>query len=330
MPLIDLLKDLASDLGVDINSATEKEWLIGKVNCATRDLYNQNDLLGCLREQLFLLGSTDQQISLPYYVFEIRAVRNYDTRYPVKLLDMSPRYQTEGWADSQDFYLWRIKRQASPVKAAWFSDGPLKFTLSAPASKDFTINIIGQTNQATKTQETLSVLVGQTEVTSANNYLASVGVEAITKSDVTDEDILVTSLDGIEISDIPNSEKFPSFTIVQVQDKWQSKAQTDMVEVLYKTRFTPFVNDYDVFPCGDIYEEAIYWNTLGHVWAKNEGEQWVTKVIAANAKAQEQIEKIASNREAGRQARMSFGTSRWMYHPRLARPNRWHEYRKYF
>lgn len=311
MPLKDLLTRLAPDLGYSISSPQQRGDLISMINMAAKNLYDTNDLPGCLREQIFKLGTTDQQISFPSYVADVVAVRDYDSQIPITLRDMRPRYQTEGWFDSQDYYNWRIKSEGSPIERNWICDGPITFTLAKTAAAAFTIIVVGKTPTASKFQEIVAVPIGTKAVTTTNIFLAN-EIEAIYKSSATDEDITVTVIDGTIIATIPNAELAPSYTIVQVMDKLQSRGLEQLVEVLYKTRFVPFVNDYDTFPCGDEYEEAIYWQTLAYVWAKREGgTELAVKITAANTKCNDVLQKLSANKEGPKNLRMDFGINKW-------------------
>lgn len=305
MALKNILARVLADVGGDISQ--QRDYWLDLVNRSAQDLYRSFDLPGCLREQIFEMGATDQQVALPYYVDEIRAVRDYEAKLPLTLRDLAPRYQSDGWKTLWD---WRIKHQNYPFKSSWLSDGKLKFTLKSPAARSFTIAVVGATYTASKVEELVTVQIGAEEVETANVYNAC-EVESIRKSVVTAEDILVYAMDDTIISEIPNSELQPSYTIIQILDGDCQRSQSWLVEILYKTRFTPFSNDNDEFLRGDIFDEAIYWNTLAFTWAKNGGDQWTNKVIAASAKARDIINQIILSKGATKNHRIDFGSNQY-------------------
>jgi hypothetical protein len=310
MPLKDIKAKVAADVGIKLSSTAEDAFLLDKINQAAKELYTKHDLVGSMREQLFQLSATTQQLSLPYYIDTIRAVRDYETRLPIERVDMLPRYQTEGSRAKEGGLPWRIKAEKYPLKANIGSDGPLTFTLKSAATVTFNIVVIGATSAASRVQEIVNVAAGALAVTTTNNFLAD-GVERIFKSSTTDSDIVVTDIDGKEVADIPNSELYPSYTIVQVLDQDYTRGQTQLVEVLYKTRFTPFKNDYDSFPCGDVYDDAIYYLTLGIIHGGKNGDEWKAKAQMAYARAEQLVIEVAKSKQATLTLRMDFGTSRF-------------------
>lgn len=317
MPLINILADVSADSGISTTNGTDRAYLINKINQAARELFDSNDLKGCLREQLFNLGSSNQQVALPYYVDSIRGVRDYDSKLPVTIQDMVPRYQLEGWKDFLG-YKWRTKYKQHPIKQSTLSTGKLTISLSSPASQDFAVIITGQTATAQRIQETVSFSVGQQQLITANNFLS---IESFQKTSVTLEDLTIADLTGIILADIPNCEVRSSYTIIQVLDYDTTTSQDVVVEVLYKVRFTPFYNDYDSFPCGDLYDKAIYWKTMEFLHAKKDSELDINRAIAANAKCRDVMLQLADNQELGQALRMQFPKNRYTnLHILLPRP----------
>lgn len=307
MPLIDILSEVAADLGVDITNANDRSYLVNKINQAAKELYTSADLKGSLREQLFNIGSADQQVALPYYVDSIRGVRDYDSQLPITVQDMQPRYQAEGWKDFLG-YKWRVKHKQYPLTRGILNIGPLTVTLSAPATGDLAVIVTGQTATASRLQETVAFSVGQQTKTTASLFTS---IESIQKTAITLENVLVYDITNTLLAEIPNCEAKSSYTIIQVLDRDSVTSQDVVVEVLYKTRFTPFYNDYDSFPCGDLYDRAIFWKTLEFMFAKQDGPENTNRAIAANAKCNQVIVDIAENQETGVALRMQFPKNRF-------------------
>lgn len=301
MPLNTIRAELAADEGIKISSTPEKAWLDDKINKAAQELYAQNDLDNCLREQIFRFGIADQQISLPFYVDDVRMVRNYEFTLPVLQKDMRPRYHVQGWLPP--YREWRIKYKDAALASNITNVGPLTITLPQACTLAFTITIVGRTGSAQRRVEHVTFAVGDTEKVTTENYEE---VESITKNVSNNEDLVVTDMGGTQLAAIPNSELKSSYTIIQVLDRYQNLAQTPLYEILYKLKLSPMVTDTDSFPCGDKYDRAIYWKAMELIYAKQQGEVAVQKVIGASAKCAQVLSGLEDNADVGVDQRISF------------------------
>jgi len=287
MPLNTIRTEIASDLGIKIDSTNQRDYLDAKINRAAKEIWDTFDLRNSLREQIFLLETSQQLITLPFYVYRLRKVRSYDYVYPIRRLGMAPRYHYNNW--QPPFLQWRTIREEAPLGRDIENQGLITLTLSAAATVAVVFYIIGKTPNSQKVQEPIIFSVGDTAKTTVNQYE---DIETIAKNKVIDQDCTITDMDGNTIAALPNSELKTSYTVVQVLDRYQVFDQTPLTEVLYKARFTPFKNDNDQFPCGEQFDDAIYWKTIELLSAKKEGEDAIAKTLGANAKCRSLVDKI--------------------------------------
>jgi len=287
MPLNTIRAELAADIGIKIDSTTQKDYLDAKINRAAREIWDSYDLRNSLREQIVLLETDQQLITLPFYVYRLRKIRMYDFQYPVERVSMTPRYNYNNW--NPPFLQWRTIREEAPLMRDIENQGPVTITLTQPATSAVVFTITGKTPNAEKVAESILFSVGDTTKVSSNNFEA---IDSLTKNKIIEQDASVYDMDGNQISAIPNCELKAYFTVVQVQDKYQTFAEQPLVELLYKTVFTPFKNDNDKFPCGDQFDDAIYWKALELLSSKKDGEDAIAKTLGANAKCRSLIEKI--------------------------------------
>lgn len=302
MSLRTIRAEIAADEGIKIDTASEKAYLDDKINKAAQELYEQNDLEGCLREQIFRTTSSDQQISLPFYVWEVRLVRNYDYLRPITVQDMRPRYHFYGWVEP--FCRWRMKYSGHPVERNISNVGPLTITLPRACTSAFTITVIGQTGEAQRIQEYVTFAAGEVSKDTIENYIA---IESFTKNRVNNEDVVIEDMGGTQLAAIPNSELKSSYTILQIADRFQTgDGQLMLFEVLYKSRFTPMSNDDDSFICGDKFDRAIYFKTLELLYEKKQGEEALTKVLGCAAKTRQILEGMEAASDMGISNQLAF------------------------
>ena len=88
--LSDMLQYAAEATGVrDVNSATRAQ-LLRYINRAGRELYEKYDLPGTVLEVTACVDPTEGQITLPWYVDQIRAARRAEIHQPITLQFYTP------------------------------------------------------------------------------------------------------------------------------------------------------------------------------------------------------------------------------------------------
>lgn len=298
-----ILLDCSAAVGVSLTEADKRAWLIAKINGAAEELYNSGDNAGCLREQVFTVESTQQQTTLPYYVDKIRAAREWNTSRKMHLNDMRPRYQTSKWR--QPFLFWRVKGIV-PLMRELSNQGTLTCIFREAVTTRTKLTVTGATSTASRWVETLTYEVGDTSKTTSKSY---VSIESISKNITTTSDLVIYDASAATVAEIPNHELSSRYTLVQVTDEESPVLSPNNVfEVLYKIRFSPFINDTDEFPCPN-FDKAIYWKTLEHIWAeqKDRGDA----AILAGQKCAAIVAQLNANDSGGIEVEMDFGRPRY-------------------
>jgi hypothetical protein len=309
MPFIDIYNLVTSHIGA--TASTQRAFVTSLINQAAADLYSQSDLVNCLREQVFVRDQqTDLvhpvlQFTLPYYVWKIRGIREYTTGRQILSHDMRPRYQTQGWKELYDPYIFRVKTNQVTCRDS-LNEGALTINLpdGETANEDFTLFITGSNSSKSRFTEEVAFVVGDSQKVTSNIFTT---VEAIRKSTEIDFDLNVLDADGYTISFIPNCEPSPLYTLIQTNDNpgWNP----EYIEVLYKQKFSPFVIDSDEFPCGPLYDTAIYWKTLEYYYARKTEPE---KVVQFYTKACEAVRNIAMDFSDNTEKLIDFGPNQYL------------------
>lgn len=305
--LYDIIVELSQELGRDLNDLKQRDWLLRQINSAAREIYDAEDIRGCEREQVFNIGLTDQQIALPSHVGNIIAARKYEGRSDIQLVDMRPRYSRSGWKKpflQRPYFQWRVKGD-SALSTSLSDEAAI--TVSLPegvvAEEAFSVYITGSSEQSAKQTEAVDFHVGDS---TKNTIKFFSNISNIQKSKPTTYDLVIKDVGGIKISSIPSNQIIAKFTLVQILDRQEETSVSDqLVEVLFKARFEPFVTDYDVFTAGEIYEKAIYWKSLEHIFAKMDGKE--EKAAMCGLKAHGLVSNIIANFASQLELAIDFG-----------------------
>ncbi len=302
MPLVNILASISSTSGLQLDVTSQRAYLVGEIiNQAAKEVYDTYTLRNVNREQIFNCGSDQQQIVLPWYVGKLIAARDYDYRMPNNNLDMRPRYQMSDWSGYACF-TWREKQKQYPLKRENLNEGPYTFTFRQSCVEQLTITITGATPNSEKEVEVINFAVGDMVKTSVNSWLTG-QTSAIQKSRTTKYNLIITDIEGTEISDIPNGRLEASFSLYQILDRFQLYSPDRLVECLYKLTFIPMDKDTDLF-CGcDIYDNAIYHKCLERLWIKSGNTPLAT---AAFEKCDQLINAIEADYDDGKVHMLDF------------------------
>jgi len=243
MAVKDILRKVAADVGAT-NYATDaatRSRLLELINEAAEELWENNDLPGCLRE-LFVRVPADYVIFLPSYVGELRSIRDTDLRRPWTLSDLRPRYHVHEWPSN--WMGWRFIG-TSAIKAEITNSAP--FTLAIPvADSELEITITGQTANAARRADTITM--------SALSNLATLGftsVDAIRANKLPTYDVTITDADDNEIAVLHSNSletRYLMYDVSEYPSVGNCSDNTRLMEVLYKMRLPRLENDDDLFP----------------------------------------------------------------------------------
>lgn len=279
--LRDILRNLQDTLGVGGDRAR----LVAIINQAYREYFNRTDLPGSLMEQTFEFDPTEQLVTLPWHVGEVRGMRRYYSNTTVNLLDSGPRFHTRPWRQPmQDFHI--IGRRAIHTPLSVES----QITVTAPIAQTvpFSVTIRGQTAGAASISETLNFAPGDLSKTTTTQFAKDNpnGIQSIVRDGDVTADLIVTDGAGVEICLIPNSIESPQHIVIQWHDAQSGQYSTTdtIIEVLYKRLFIPLTEDSDeaVFPA---IENALVWKARSYFYSLSKDELAGAQSVAADQKA---------------------------------------------
>ena len=256
-----LIQQVSETVGVLPDSKDNEAQVLAWLHRAAVMIYVQYDLPGSVFEQFFCVDNNKFVITFPWYVGAIRGVRWHDSSRLVTMRDMRPRYHGVPW--TQPYLQWR-QISATPLHTPLTNAGPLTFQISAAETQPFDIIINGQTSMAANTTEIITFTPGDLVKNSVNLFEPEnpFGITSIKKSAYTSSDVAVlVSATQAEVGRIANNQLYASNIRVQILD-WNAGTPfilgEDCVEVLYKQRFSPFVNLNSIWTDERLVQALVY------------------------------------------------------------------------
>jgi hypothetical protein len=298
MALLDILKLVASDEGINIDDAGEKTSVITFVNKAAQEIYDQEDFPESLDEDTFDIDISSQIIALPWYAEHIRGWRFQDARIQGSVADKRNRYQ-DGIGNEVWQTRWRHKKH-SALQRELTNESVLKVSVPIAETSTVTIDIIGTTSNSSNSKESLVFTPGDLTKTSVGNYKEP--ILTIRKDRATNYDFTVKDVNDNVVAVIPNHRNEAKYRIIQILDcdAFSFTSTMSTVEILYKKRFNPLVNDSDEFLGGDKFDMAVFWRYKEH------RSEDVEKAVAFATKVDEVLSKITSNEQMGTRRAIGF------------------------
>jgi hypothetical protein len=268
MSLRYILAEVAPEVGLKMDNDDERDYLINQVNKAWKELYESRDLIHCEREQLFSVDASLQQVSLPWYVGEIRGVRDHYNERRIDLVDMRPRYKSDGWAKGPLPHWWRDKG-VSPQKREILNEGQLTLTIPEAEDSAFSVVVVGRNSNSARVTETVVFAIGDTEKTTSAIFNE---VHAFLNINSHQFDVTMLDINDNEISVLPNIAERALYRTINILPQFATHVDPWMVEIMYKHSLMYLWDDYDELICPG-YDDAVVWQTLGNIKAKTKPDQ---------------------------------------------------------
>jgi len=262
MSLAKILDDVEEATGFSRTDTTERARVVSKINDAAKELFASIDLEEAKKEEVFDFDVDSQQVALPPYVGKVRGMRYYDSRLMIPLDHMGNRYNY-GLFDRDTWYLhWREKENAALARRIE-NQSTLTFEVPIIEDSNVVIDILGPTDNSYRYAETVTIPAGSLSVETVGNYKSPLA--SIKKNSLTKYDVLIKDANGNLLGKILNSQNYAEYKIYQIVDSdVASLPEGTAVEVLFKPKFIPFVNDADEFVAGPDYDKAIFWKYMEH------------------------------------------------------------------
>lgn len=304
--LVMSLKNIFAQINsvVQYDLTKQRAVLLSKVNIVAEELWRENELIGSIREDTFAVNAAQGQIALPSYVENIRSVRHWSGT-KINTQDMRPRY--DAVTNFASMFNWRF-RGFKPLALPIINASKLTFTLSKEEEKDVEITVIGRTPQSLQRTEICVIKAGDLAVTTEGNF--GDDLLSITKKEPCSYDITITDILGNVLGVIPNTDITSRYGIYQLAETYFPRTNFNwpqLVEVLYKLRFKPLVNNNDEFLDGR-YDIAIFYRFMEN-YCITQKDFPGAKVF--RGKADEIVAAIHKDAEAGINMMLSFAPGKF-------------------
>ena len=292
-----LIQRIASDTGLD---ATQQRGVIsGFVNAAAKEMHTRLECNKAYRV-VTLVVPTDKVISLPYYIGELRGVKQHTNELMAKVTNIGqPRftkstreYMVNSWTELGE----------SPLSSNISEIGPLSLVSNTTDDVDVLIN--GQTVNSSAFEESVNMITG----TGITTNLYGPQINNIACFSPRTSDILIYDAANVLVSTLYASQTSAKFKIIDVS-RWafaSYESETgNLMDVLYKLPFTPLVNDSDSFLAGDTYDDVLYHYAMYLFYLPQNGKE--NDAAIAKAQAFQSLIACKTEDEAAVVKKLNFG-----------------------
>jgi len=252
----DILKTFSIPTGYDL--VKQRDIMGNYINRAAQDLYNELEADALMRE-VVLVVTTNAQITMPPFIGELRAMREYNWGGTVALNEIGvPRYTSDTWK-----YKWRnwTQKGKQALANSITNTAPLTILSSAVETPNVSIVITGTTALSNRVAET--VVLNATSVNTVNSFSSIDSISCATTP--RGYDIQITDASSNLLATLYNNEPKTKYILVDVSAySWTAAIGdgiTTLMEVLYKTKFYKFFNDTDEF-AADGFDDAIAYKAI--------------------------------------------------------------------
>lgn len=315
MPLSNIIDTVCEKIG--FNAVSNRTVLLNMINRAAKEIYEADDYPGSLRE-IVALVPPGNVIALPYFVGELRAMREYYSKAKVELKEMAPKYSYNPWPEL--WRSWRILKKSPIQTCIQRTDRPITLSIPEADSSDFTVTIVGQTEDANRKETACEFTAGETEITCNTPYIE---ITAISKP-FTTYNVTVKSKDtsdaDLTLAVIPNDQRQSLYTIVDVSElpsTGENGTGNRYIDVLYKEPLQFMSQDGDAFPV-EGFDDAIVYKTLEH-WFSEQGDGG-EKALGYMMKCNQVIFQRVNHTNGTTQKQITFGPNQYLdLYPRYPR-----------
>lgn len=243
---------------------TSRDILLREINFAWKELWNSDDIPNSLFEISVKPIDNQARITLPWYVDQIRAVKQNWGRIRIHLNTPRPYYQDETFV--QSLWVWRVLGYR-PMYKSISNATTVDITIAKVETATFKVVLRGPTDNA---QDSREELVFQPGDVTKQSTLRFTDLISITKDKLTESNVTIADSLGEEIGLIPNCSFEAKNTIVQITDKC-FRVCTDCLcfDILYKAPCPYLYYDDTTI----LYEEVLMAKTLEWMTLPKDGQE---------------------------------------------------------
>jgi len=278
-----------------------REDALREINFAWRETWNSDDLPNSLFEISVTPVDSNARISLPWYVGEVRGVKqNYGYgRTRIELNTPRPYYQDQVYLQSP--FTWR-NLGSSPLVRSITNATTVNLTFTEPVTKAVTVSLIGPNDNGSNDREQIVFDINDITKTSTKRFT---DFNAIAKSVITETDLIVKDSNDVELARIPNLAFEAKNTIWQITDKcFVACNYCRCFDVLYKLPAPYLYFDEQAVP----FEEVLMAKTMEWIALPKEGQE--QKAVLYGEKAKQLIIQYNAN-ERGIEHKIDLGINKF-------------------
>ena len=276
------------------SDTAQRAMILDIINEAAQEIYESKDLPGCLRE-CYVLSNSDQELALPSFIGELRAVRRAIWNGAWNITDMRPRYHARDWVNT--WKNWRDKG-VSAIQTELTNAAPLTVTIPT-ADSTVVVTVTGETVDSNRAVDT--IIMSSASVTGTKSFTS---IKSITKNKVTDYNLTISDADGTELATLYADQKETRYKIVDISQYPDIQTCPDNVmEVLYKERLNRLENDADEFPVNG-FDDVIIIKALQLLLEGQEGKE--DRALLAHQKAEMRLNKKIEDKTGTLQKKLGF------------------------
>ena len=253
--LINLLQEISASEGQDLTNPVEKNLLISRLNRVGREIHNKFDIEECIQEKVYDFNVESQQVALPFYVDQVRAMKMDNSEHKV-IQDAAGNLYNEGCGNNPWALQWR-KKERSAVKRNIENESVLKVVLPEAEEEDVIVYILGATENSSLSRDTITVHAGEVEALGEVPFKEP--IQSITKNSRTRYNVQIQDSEDNLLAEIPNWSDFVNYKIYQISNTEMTNIilQNDAVSVRFKHRYIPVESDFDLFWGTDTYDDVV-------------------------------------------------------------------------
>ncbi len=243
MALKTIVDKFCRKAGIASSDVAQRQVAVEFINEACSELWTSTDLAGCLRECIVQVNG-NYEIALPAFVGKVRAIREFDSKYPWTIQDLRPRYHMYSWV--HEWTGWRDKGKRALCKDIT-EITPLHLAVNSVESPALTIYAVGKTADAASVAEEIELT---SITTSSVNQFED--IESITKLEKNTQDVTITDDSGNVLAILYNNMLTTAYTVLDIADFPftipPQTAESLCMEVLFKPVLPRLFYDSDTFP----------------------------------------------------------------------------------
>jgi hypothetical protein len=282
----EILDYVARQCSVNLSEDKQRETIQQLINVVAMNMWLSTDLKGSLYTFIFQTPSK-RWLSLPEYVSEVRALR--DIIGAVKIYAQPMRF-TAGILQSDNLRRF-TDHGYSPLKFTEDIDvSRLTVSMDGAMNKDVTVHITGSGLTFNERTLEFTIAAGTNSLTITTQFTR---VLSIRKDVVTDNNVVITDSNNVEIATLDNNRFSTRYKLLQLgqppvgicdADNLTPQSNLFSYECLYKLRFDGFTGqDQETFPCEEFHttiaQETIAFKSLMDQRSELEG----AKILQASS-----------------------------------------------